>query len=46
MLAAVLEKLADFVLLEKNIFEIQPSEIRNVKVSGTSVGGKLVYPAN
>lgn len=36
-------KLADFVMLEKNIVEIQPSEIRNVKVLNTVVGGKSVY---
>ncbi len=39
-------KLADFVILEKNIFEIEPSEIRNVKVLSTSVGGKIVFTAN
>ncbi len=39
-------KLADFVILEKNIFDIQPNEIRNVKVLKTAVGGKLVYSAN
>lgn len=39
-------KLADFVILEKNLFEIAPSEIRNVKVLRTSVGGKFVYSAN
>lgn len=39
-------KLADFVILEKNLFEIQPSEIRNVKVLQTAVGGKFVYSAN
>lgn len=39
-------KLADFVILEKNLFEIQPSAIRNVKVLQTAVGGKFVYSAN
>lgn len=39
-------KLADFVILEKNLFEIAPSEIRNVKVLRTSVGGKFIYSAN
>ncbi len=39
-------KLADFVILKKNLFDIQPSEIRDVKVLQTSVGGKFVYSAN
>lgn len=39
-------KLADFVILEKNLFEIPPSEIRNVKVLRTCVGGKTVYSAD
>jgi predicted amidohydrolase YtcJ len=39
-------KLADFVILEKNLFEIPPSEMRNVKVLQTAVGGKFVYSAN
>ncbi len=39
-------KLADFVILERNLFEIPPSEIRNVKVLRTSVGGKAVYTAD
>ena len=39
-------KLADFVILEQNLFEIAPSEIRNVKVLRTSVGGKFVYSPN
>ena len=39
-------KLADFVILEKNLFEIQPSEIRDVKVLSTSVGGNFVYSVN
>ncbi len=39
-------KLADFVILEKDLFEILPAEIRNVKVLRTSVGGKSVYRSN
>jgi predicted amidohydrolase YtcJ len=39
-------KLADFVFLEKDLFEIQPAEIWNVKVLRTSVGGKFVYNSN
>ena len=36
-------KLADFVILEKNIITIPPEQIRNVKVLMTVVGGKVVY---
>jgi predicted amidohydrolase YtcJ len=39
-------KLADFVILGKNLFEIQPAEIRNVKVLRTAVGGEFVYTAD
>jgi len=35
--------LADFVMLDRNIFEIAPEEIRNVKVMLTFVGGKVVF---
>ncbi len=37
-------KLADYVILEKNLFDIAPSEIRNVKILSTVVGGQQVYP--
>ncbi|WOC40825.1 amidohydrolase [Polaribacter sp. HL-MS24] len=36
-------KLADFVLLDANIFKIHPNEIKNVKVIATYVGGKKMY---
>lgn len=36
-------KLADFVILDKNIFEIEPSQIRETKVLQTVVGGKTVF---
>ncbi len=36
-------KLADYVILEKNIFEIPAEEIRNVNVLHTIVGGKTVF---
>lgn len=39
-------KLADFVILDKNLFEINPTDIRNVKILRTSVGGEFVYSAN
>jgi predicted amidohydrolase YtcJ len=35
-------RLADFVMLERNIFEIPPEEIRGVKVLMTVVGGRAV----
>jgi len=37
-------KLADFVILEKNLFEIDNSIIRKVKIMKTFVGGNQVYP--
>ncbi|HJX11205.1 MAG TPA: amidohydrolase family protein, partial [Candidatus Binatia bacterium] len=36
-------KLADIVILEKDIFSIPPQEIRDVKVDLTIVGGKVVW---
>jgi predicted amidohydrolase YtcJ len=36
-------KLADFVILDRDIISIPPEEIRNVKVLKTFVGGELVY---
>lgn len=38
-------KLADLVLLDKDIFQIAPEEIKNAKVTLTMVGGKIVYGA-
>ncbi|MCK6616575.1 MAG: amidohydrolase [Cyclobacteriaceae bacterium] len=39
-------KLADYVILEKDITRIDPVEIRNVKVLKTVVGGKPVFEKN
>lgn len=36
-------KLADFVVLEKDPHDVDPDEIRNIKVNRTVVGGKTVY---
>lgn len=36
-------RLADFVMLDRNIFEIAPEEIRTVQVRLTVVGGKTVF---
>jgi predicted amidohydrolase YtcJ len=36
-------KLADFVILERDITQVDPVEIREVKVLKTVVGGKIVY---
>lgn len=36
-------KLADFVILEKDIMKANNSELRNIKVTQTFVGGKQVY---
>ncbi|MBI3789074.1 MAG: amidohydrolase family protein, partial [Ignavibacteriales bacterium] len=39
-------KLADFIILNKDIMTIQPSEIFNTVVERTFVGGKEVYKVN
>jgi predicted amidohydrolase YtcJ len=36
-------KLADFVVLSKNIFEIDPIEIQNVVIEKTILNGKVIY---
>jgi hypothetical protein len=36
-------KLADLVMLDRNIFEVAPEEIRNVHVLLTMVGGRRVF---
>ncbi|HEX7087112.1 MAG TPA: amidohydrolase, partial [Vicinamibacterales bacterium] len=36
-------RLADFVVLERNLFEIPAEEIRDVQVKTTVVGGRVVY---
>jgi predicted amidohydrolase YtcJ len=36
-------KLADFVVLEKNLFEVPPADIRHVKIQATYVGGQKVF---
>lgn len=36
-------KLADFVLIDKDLFKIPPPEIRDAKVLMTVVGGNIVY---
>jgi len=36
-------KLADLVVLDKNLFEIPPEEIRNAKVRMTILGGRIIY---
>ena len=38
-------KLADFVILDQNILEIDPVEIRNASVLKTFVGGKMIFDA-
>jgi predicted amidohydrolase YtcJ len=35
--------LADFIILDKNIFKIDPVEIKDVKVLRTIVGGKEMF---
>ena len=36
-------KLADFVLLDKDLLRLKPAEIREVKVRMTVIGGKVAY---
>ena len=36
-------KLADFTVLDRDLFEIEPSEIKDVKVLATIVGGRVVF---
>lgn len=36
-------KLADLVILDKNIFEIEPVEIKNTNILMTIIGGKIIY---
>ncbi len=37
-------KLADFVVLERNIFDVDPYEIHRTGVAMTVLGGEIVYP--
>jgi predicted amidohydrolase YtcJ len=38
-------KLADFIILDRNVFEIPAEQIADVKVITTVVGGRVVYRA-
>jgi predicted amidohydrolase YtcJ len=37
-------KLADFVMLEKDPHDVDPDQIKDIKVVRTVVGGKTMYP--
>jgi predicted amidohydrolase YtcJ len=39
-------QLADLIVLSKNIFEIDPTQIDNVKVDLTFLGGQIIYDRN
>jgi len=39
-------KLADFIVLERNIFEIPIDEVADTKIHRTYFEGKLVYKSN
>lgn len=36
-------KKADFIIIDKDYFEIPPSQIRNIKVNSTYINGELVF---
>jgi predicted amidohydrolase YtcJ len=38
-------KLADFIVLDRNFFQISPAQIADIKVLMTVVGGRVVYQA-
>jgi predicted amidohydrolase YtcJ len=40
-----LGKLADFIILDRNVFEIPAEQMADVKVLATVVGGRVVYRA-
>ena len=37
-------KLADFVVLEKDPHDVDPDQIKNIRINRTVVGGKTMYP--
>ena len=37
-------KLADFVVLEKDPHDVDPDQIKNIKLNRTVVGGETMYP--
>ncbi len=39
-------KLADFTVIDRNIFKVEPREILHTKVIYTIIGGEIVYAAN
>jgi predicted amidohydrolase YtcJ len=39
-------KLADFTVLDRDIFEIEPMEILDARVDATIIGGKFMWRAN
>ncbi|MPZ18095.1 MAG: amidohydrolase family protein [Luteitalea sp.] len=39
-------KLADFVLIDRDLFEVPPDEIREARILWTMVGGRIVYERN
>jgi predicted amidohydrolase YtcJ len=40
------DKLADMVILERNLFELPPEELNTVPIAATIVGGKVIYRNN
>ncbi len=38
-------KLADFIVIDRNFFDVPAEQIANIKVLQTVVGGRVVYEA-
>jgi predicted amidohydrolase YtcJ len=36
-------KLADFTILDRDIFSVSPEELKEAKIAATVVGGKVLY---
>ena len=46
IIASTFGKKADFIVIDKDYFKIEASEIRDIQVLATYVNGNLVYSKN